>query len=470
MQSTATEIFQQMLSADDVDQVIATTAGISGILSVLGSITVMICLCYFRGFFSNFEKRLLFCVSIADIFASLSYVIHFSKLDKRHQTFCVIEAILMDVSELSAVFWCTCIVIYISMNMLSTTEKAEKMEFLYHLISWGYPLIWCIVLCICDRYGWEKYWCWIESYEGDGFFSWRFFSYLPKCILLGFNAVAFVVNIILLRRFETTKQTRFSDRVLINRLLRLSMFVLPLYITWIPAILNRFIEYLNPDGGPYFLAIAQALTNPLQGFLNLIVFACIFKFGPKPKGTVGRHDGFSLNRSNQLKTTNWCSCLFGWCKRSSHVEDETDSVYSIARPLSPVNVKRDIYDEYVDVQQTQSPSPFNFSMESPKKFKKHLRSLSNEPQAFHLESVNSSSREHAIKFVSDSLCTTPIQSVYEHSHMTAYETTPLHSLKSPHVNSVNGEMTKLNQSIFTQSYGTSYAMDTEVQTYKSLYG
>lgn len=148
----------QMFEEDDVDYVLLTISGISGVLSVLGSIGVMVFLCYIRGIFSNISIRLVAFLSIANIFSSLSYVIHLCRLDLKYPFFCIIEAILMDFFEHAAVFWCTCIIIHILLRILFPNKKIEKFEFLYHLISWGYPLIWVIILCIFNRYGWEKYW------------------------------------------------------------------------------------------------------------------------------------------------------------------------------------------------------------------------------------------------------------------------------------------------------------------------
>lgn len=157
---------QQQQPSDNFNNVLRIVAGVSAILSVLGSVAIIISSLR-KNLCSSLAHRLIFFLSLADLLASLTYVVHLMGLDKGDV--CIISAFVMNTFELSSVFWSSCICCHLLLSLLLPkpeeealddaqqqekkqhwlihtvrnklcTFNSERMEAVYHLVSWGYPV------------------------------------------------------------------------------------------------------------------------------------------------------------------------------------------------------------------------------------------------------------------------------------------------------------------------------------------
>ncbi|KAL0491270.1 cyclic AMP receptor-like protein [Acrasis kona] len=262
--------------------------GSSSIVSCFGSLFIIFSYLVFKSELKVLTARLIVYLSFADLLASSSYLIRFSKLDESGP-WCLIEATFMCTFELCSVLWSSCICVHLLLNVLFANKGKwlKWSELIYHIISWGLPLIWTITLFFNHRFGQATNWCWLKSDEDVQSFGWRFFTFLPIYCCMFFNLTVYVVVLVALRRLLSNKQMSviFSNagrRRELRALLAFSFVMLAFFITWIPPFFNRMWETIHRrESEIFWLNMTQAITNPLQGFMNMVLYG--YRFLPQYK-------------------------------------------------------------------------------------------------------------------------------------------------------------------------------------------
>merc|ERR1711981_1463896 len=99
----------------------------------------------------------------------------------------------------------------------------------------------------------------------------------------------FFLGVCICFRMHRRKSNRYEVLSLSDRyqqlgkrtILNFSLIMIAFFITWIPAFINRLVESIiiaqSPTSttmisGIFWLDLLQAITNPLQGFLNMILY------------------------------------------------------------------------------------------------------------------------------------------------------------------------------------------------------
>lgn len=286
--SSSSNSFQNSTLTMQQTEALRITAGTTASLSILGSMFIIVSSLLFGDLFKSLAHRLIMYLSFADLIASCSYMIRLSKLDllKNHtgEVACKIEAYLMTTFEMSSVFWSSAICMHLLLSIMLPDWRVERIEPVYHVLSWGYPLLWSSIVLGMNRFGRASNWCWLIPDEAHHYFSWRFFTFLPVYILMFFNIAVYIGVCVSLRRMlrQSKYSTIFSSidrRKELKALRQLSIIMIAFFITWIPPMVNRLVESLSPMGVYFWLDMAQALTNPLQGFCNLILYG--YRFVPR---------------------------------------------------------------------------------------------------------------------------------------------------------------------------------------------
>lgn len=261
------------MHTDHGEVVIRWIAGVGATLSLLGSVVIVASTLLFRDFFRALAWRLIFFLSVADGIASLAYIIHMTTLD-RYDAVCVVEAFLMNSFELSSVLWSSAICCHLLLSVVVSPKRIARMELLYHVVAWMLPLIWTAILLSHGRLGRTSNWCWLIP--DNIVFGYRFFTFLPIFVSLVFNVTCYIGVCIALRvmvnrssRWRAVLRDRGARREM-RALLRLSMFTVAFFICWVPPFANRLSELLGYD--LIYLEYAQAVVNPLLGFINVIVY------------------------------------------------------------------------------------------------------------------------------------------------------------------------------------------------------
>lgn len=280
--------FQNSSMTHQQTEALRITAGTTAILSMVGSLFIIFSSLLFGDLFKSLANRLIMYLSFADLIAGSSYIIRLSGLDLMDSSAgdmaCKAEAFLMTTFEMSSVFWSSCICMHLLLSIMLPDWRVERMEPVYHVVSWGYPILWSSIVLGMNRFGRASNWCWLIPDEPRAYFSWRFFTFLPVYVLMFFNIAVYIGVCVSLRRMlrQTKYATIFSSvdrRKELKALRQLSIIMIAFFITWIPPMANRLTESLNPLSVYFWLDMAQAITNPLQGFWNVVLYG--YRFVPR---------------------------------------------------------------------------------------------------------------------------------------------------------------------------------------------
>lgn len=247
-------------------------AGIGASLSLAGSLVIILSTLLFRDFSRSIAWRLIFFLSFADGIASLAYIIHMTTLD-RYDFVCLVEAFLMNTFELSSVLWSSAICAHLLIGSLLGSRRriVSRMEPVYHIVAWMLPLLWTGILLTQGRLGRASNWCWLVP--DSRLLGYRFFTFLPIYVSLCFNLTCYLAVCVVLRSMHARWKAVLGDRAArreMRALLRLGMFTVAFFICWTPPFANRLAELFGHRS--IVLMYAQAVINPLLGFINVIVY------------------------------------------------------------------------------------------------------------------------------------------------------------------------------------------------------
>jgi len=250
---------------------------VGGILSVIGSIFIIVSYCLFRRS-RKFSRRLLMYLTVSDLFASIGWLFSgFEKiLNAKHPgTLCVIQGYLLQFFYLASFLWTACFAWHLFQLIWLKNRRAYKLEWRYHLLSWGVPGAICLYFFIRQEFFHEpgmggtkdRPWCWISSNNPNDKFEWEqfVFFYFPLLAILLFNLFIYVLLLKRLRHNLSGMELKIRQRLL----LYVGVFIF--LSGW--GLANRVYQFVSNTATPnYFLLCMDAICGPLQGFCNAIVY------------------------------------------------------------------------------------------------------------------------------------------------------------------------------------------------------
>lgn len=155
-----------------------------------------------------------------------------------------------------------CIVLKILFEFFTFAFRPLTEELIFHGLSWGFPLLSVLILCILKTWKIYSYgWCWIDG----NFYKW-FFSYAPLLFIILFNSIAlFYIQLALVnsRAAKHTKQLIYA----------LCGYPAVLIICWIGAM----VQDITGNTSNVILGVWKYTLSTSQGFFNAVVFAFILK-------------------------------------------------------------------------------------------------------------------------------------------------------------------------------------------------
>eukprot|EP01130_Rhizamoeba_saxonica_P018015 TRINITY_DN8906_c0_g1_i2.p1 TRINITY_DN8906_c0_g1~~TRINITY_DN8906_c0_g1_i2.p1 ORF type:complete len:246 (-),score=39.78 TRINITY_DN8906_c0_g1_i2:35-772(-) len=185
---------------------------------------------------------------------------------------CYIQGFMMNAFSLAVMAWTLCIAFNLYMVVVKRATNMEQYERRYHFFSWGLALLFSIIPHFTQSYGRgpHAYWCWISS-EGSGNIMRLISWYIP--LYSGITA-AMILYIMVAHSIRSSTNT-FHDPALdkeVNLAVR-KLFAYPLVflILWIFPTINHLYDVVD-ENEIFFLHLMQALTEPLVGFINAIVY------------------------------------------------------------------------------------------------------------------------------------------------------------------------------------------------------
>lgn len=134
---------------DPEHEIIRIMLYFSSILSLIGSLFIILTFLVFKRT-RTFGTKLIFFLSISDFFASIAWL-PWNTSDQ----LCNIQAIFLQFFELSSYCWTFCIAIslYQVLFLEQSEKKSQRWLPLYHILSWGLPLISVILCVIFNKFG-----------------------------------------------------------------------------------------------------------------------------------------------------------------------------------------------------------------------------------------------------------------------------------------------------------------------------
>eukprot|EP01112_Ceratiomyxa_fruticulosa_P008395 TRINITY_DN2177_c0_g1_i1.p1 TRINITY_DN2177_c0_g1~~TRINITY_DN2177_c0_g1_i1.p1 ORF type:complete len:347 (-),score=34.63 TRINITY_DN2177_c0_g1_i1:25-1065(-) len=238
-------------------QVLQILVYVGASLSVLGSGLIVLTYTIFKESRRELGSTLIFFLNLSDLFLSFSWYpwIH---VDPR---LCELQASAIQFFELSSMFWAFCIAVTLFRMFYSTSEGSKNIMWVFHTLCWGVP---CLATFICWRFhlfgsSGSSPWCWITDPVQ------KMYIYGPCTVIELFNMIIFII--VRIRLKQSPLLTPIKDR--------LDLFLFAALITQLPGLTNRLQNSLQPRNQIYLLFLLQAATQPLQGFINSIIFGML---------------------------------------------------------------------------------------------------------------------------------------------------------------------------------------------------
>ncbi|KAJ1570075.1 hypothetical protein HK096_002876 [Nowakowskiella sp. JEL0078] len=254
-------------------------------LSIVGSLSI-IATYTFVASFRRPSNRLVFLISIADLFAAICMFLAELPVNTiKVAAVCTIQGWGITFFLLSAMFWTACLSIQCLLAIQRGTklDKIERLEKWFHIVSWGIPFTLATVLLFMGSPGNPVYtdatlWCWIGSayqeYRFYFFYMWLWAIFLFNLGVYGFVGYTLWNTQRRLARFEKAGgdeawQPSRSMRIYVRKT---SFFIVAFFINWLWGSLNRIQNMVNPANPVYALFLLHSIFTPLQGFLNFIAY------------------------------------------------------------------------------------------------------------------------------------------------------------------------------------------------------
>ncbi|CAB3992689.1 cyclic AMP receptor A [Paramuricea clavata] len=243
-----------------------------GSLSFIGCFFIIVVIWLFKKY-QIFTQRLILYLSIAAFLDSIAYVMPGFVPDG---TLCEFQAWWLSFFDWSVLLWACCITFNLYQNAIRGVQT-ERYEILYHVVSWGVPLIVACFPFIGDHYGPAGVWCWIDA-DSSNSQIWRFTTwYIPLWCLLALMLITFIYIVAKLRRevsrWEGTYRAEDERQ---KEMLKKDIKLLRAYpvVYMALAIFPSINRIQNAyDKHPWFwLLLLHTMTSPLNGAINALVF------------------------------------------------------------------------------------------------------------------------------------------------------------------------------------------------------
>ncbi|XP_064638750.1 cyclic AMP receptor-like protein A isoform X2 [Lineus longissimus] len=250
------------------DVIVAVKRGMAA-LSLIGSVFMIGVIWLFRKY-SAFTQRLILYLSIAALLDSIAYLMGEIHPDG---ALCDFQAFWLNMFDWVILMWIMCVTFNLFMNAVRMVST-DRFEWAYHLLSWGFPLFISCLPFIDNKYGPAGLWCWIED---D--WRWRFgIWYGPNFGIIALMFITYLYIVITVNRKVKTWEGLYDPDIERQKLL-LKEDVKPLraypfvYLSLsIFPLVNRIQNAINPHNPVFPLVLLHAMSTPLQGAINAVVF------------------------------------------------------------------------------------------------------------------------------------------------------------------------------------------------------
>lgn len=257
---------------DKHDFLLRSTAVVSAGLSCAGCLFIVIMyIALQQG--RLFQLRLILYLTLSNLLYSMSCFVGAAfhpELSKGPEFFCILQGATLQQFSLSSFLWTSAIAITLYQAICRNNSGVARFEYLFHVICWLLPSITVVVCLSIGAFGDAYTWCWIKHDDSAIRFTMFF---VPSFLIIIVNSALFIRISIFLHQQSPAEMAGTVEGVRIQRIQRsMLFFVLILILSWIAPVVNRSYEFMTGGPSPFVLYYFQALAEPLQGFLNSIVY------------------------------------------------------------------------------------------------------------------------------------------------------------------------------------------------------
>lgn len=230
---------------------------VSCALGLVGALFMMITYILFKEF-REFSTKLICLLSFSDFMASLLWF-PFTHSDPG---FCVIQAIGLQFFLSASFLWT--LAISVSLLFAFYSNKFEQFELsqnlrYYNAICWGIPFVFVAITAVTGKYTNAGIWCFIDSNSLI-----RLLYYVPLLIVFIINSGVFIAVRLKLARHKHAIESRMNALV--------SFYLIAFLISQLPAVINGFQHFVVSPQPVFALTVMIAAFQPLQGFLNGVIY------------------------------------------------------------------------------------------------------------------------------------------------------------------------------------------------------
>jgi len=221
-------------------------------------------------------------LAISGFFVSLFVLAGYHDTDAS----CKVEAFGIQAFRLSFTLWNLCVTHCLFKSVTSQgLSKAEfrKLHLFYMVGCYVIPVIIALALLGTDVYGATRAWCWVkQKYEGV---RWGLF-YIPVILsfigtivfrVLVVSYLAKTVAVVRQMAMASSGSDQKAEELQAKVVQRLGGFSIIFVFCYSFALLNRLQNAAQPDHPVFALYILQAVIQPLEPFLNSVLFIWVHR-------------------------------------------------------------------------------------------------------------------------------------------------------------------------------------------------
>ncbi|XP_040007909.1 G-protein coupled receptor 157 isoform X2 [Xiphias gladius] len=141
-------------------------------------------------------RRLLVCLSVSDWLSAVSYAFGVWRVFSTDSLDCVVQGAISTFANTSSFFWTMGIAVYLYVFIVRSSQRvADSLVLVFHLVSWGVPLIITVAAVSLNKIGYDASevsvgWCWVKIHAPDRILwmlltgkIWEFLAYLTLPVL-----------------------------------------------------------------------------------------------------------------------------------------------------------------------------------------------------------------------------------------------------------------------------------------------
>lgn len=229
---------------------------VSSSLGIIGALFMVVTFALFKEI-REFSTKLICLLAVCDFMVSLAWF----PFSHTNSTLCVIQAVALQYFLSASFLWTMAISLSLVVAFFPRLQEFEwtlKMRY-YHAACWAIPAILVSLSLALGKYENNGVRCFVDS---SGLLSLLF--YMPLLIVFVINSTVFIIIRVRLARHKGSLESRMSSVV--------SYYLVAFLSSQLPAVLNGLQRVIHPQHPVFAFYVILAALQPLQGFLNAIVY------------------------------------------------------------------------------------------------------------------------------------------------------------------------------------------------------